>query len=188
MSGIINIIPEGGKMGDIGKGLKNIMEKIAYHIPGYAGYQKREKRRETDHLYRMYLVEKLREAKIDFDEVANAITDKGNLDLLKPVDRIYKKLEKTIDNVRFADHGYKPFFDVVSIDFPELEKLYNFDLSLNENIKTLKEKVDIIAKAIDSDTLLPLLEGLMKFIDELNKKLVRREDIITTIIGGKENG
>ena len=131
-------------MGDIGKGLQNIMEKIAYHIPGYAGYQKRERRRETDHLYRMHLVDKLREIKRSFDEVSNAITDKRNLDLLKPVDRIYKKLEKVTDKVRFADHGYKPFFDVVSIDFEELEKLYNFDLSLNEDIIALKEKVDMI--------------------------------------------
>ncbi len=175
-------------MGDIGKGLKNLMEKIAFHIPGYAGYQKREKRRETDHLYRMYLVEKLREIKRDLDEITNAITNKGNLDLLTPVDRIYKKLEKLTDKVRFADHGYKPFFDVVSIDFPELEKIYNFDLSFNEDITKFKEKVDILSKAIDSDTLVPLLEGLIKFIDELNEKLLSRENIITTIIGGNENG
>lgn len=172
-------------MGDLGKGLKNVIEKIAYHIPGYAGYQKREKRRETDHLYRMYLVEKLRELKRSFDEVANTITDKKNLDLLKPVDRIYKKLEKITDKVRFADYGYRPFFDVVSIDFPELEKLYNFDLSLNTDIQALKEKIDMLAKPLDSDTLFPLLEGFMKSIDEFNEKIASREEVIMTITGGK---
>ena len=172
-------------MGDIGKGLRNIIEKIAYHIPGYAGYQKRERRRETDHLYRMYLVEKMREIKRFFDEVSNQITNMGNLDLLKPVDRIYKKLEKVTDKIRFADHGYKGFFDVVSVDFPELEKLYNFDLSLNEDIGAIKEKVDMLAKALDSDTLLPHLEGFMKSIDEFNEKLVSRDEIITGISGGK---
>ncbi|MCK4234782.1 hypothetical protein KAX75_10155 [candidate division WOR-3 bacterium] len=172
-------------MGDIGKGLRNIMEKIAYHIPGYAGYQKREKRRETDHLYRMYLVEKLRSVKRVFDEVSTKITDIGNLDLLKPIDRIFKKLEKVTDTVRFADHGYKGFFDVVSVDFPELEKLYNFDLSLNEDIGALKEKVTVLAKALDSDTLLPLLEGFLKSIDEFNEKLALRDECITGISGGK---
>jgi len=172
-------------MGDIGKGLRNIIEKIAYHIPGYAGYQKRERRRETDHLYRMYLVEKMREIKRIFDEVANQITNMGNLDLLKPVDRIYKKLEKVTDKIRFADHGYKGFFDVVSVDFPELEKLYNFDLSLNEDIGAIKEKVDMLAKALDSDTLLPHLEGFMKSIDEFNEKMVSRDEVITAISGGK---
>ncbi len=172
-------------MGDIGKGLRNIIEKIAYHIPGYAGYQKRERRRETDHLYRMYLVEKMREIKRIFDEVANQITNMGNLDLLKPVDRIYKKLEKVTDKIRFADHGYKGFFDVVSVDFPELEKLYNFDLSLNEGIGAIKEKVDMLAKALDSDTLPPHLEGFMKSIDEFNEKMVSRDEVITAISGGK---
>lgn len=172
-------------MGDIGKGLRNIIEKIAYHIPGYAGYQKRERRRETDHLYRMYLVEKMREIKRIFDEVANQITNMGNLDLLKPVDRIYKKLEKVTDKIRFADHGYKGFFDVVSVDFPELEKLYNFDLSLNEDIGAIKEKVDMLAKALDSDTLLPHLEGFMKSIDEFNEKMVSRDEVITAVSGGK---
>ena len=172
-------------MGDIGKGLQNIMEKIAYHIPGYAGYQKRERRRETDHLYRMHLVDKLREIKRSFDEISNAITDKRNLDLLKPVDRIYKKLEKVTDKVRFADHGYKPFFDVVSIDFEELEKLYNFDLSLNEDIIALKEKVNMLSKAVDSDTLIPLLEGFMKAIDEFDEKMASRDEVITTVLGGK---
>jgi len=172
-------------MGDIGKGLRNIIEKIAYHIPGYAGYQKRERRRETDHLYRMYLVEKMREIKRIFDEVSNQITNMGNLDLLKPVDRIYKKLEKVTDKIRFADHGYKGFFDVVSVDFPELEKLYNFDLSLNEDIGAIKEKVDMLAKALDSDTLLPHLEGFMKSIDEFNEKMVSRDEVITAISGGK---
>lgn len=172
-------------MGDIGKGLRNIIEKIAYHIPGYAGYQKRERRRETDHLYRMYLVEKMREIKRIFDEVSNRITNMGNLDLLKPVDRIYKKLEKVTDKIRFADHGYKGFFDVVSVDFPELEKLYNFDLSLNEDIGAIKEKVDMLAKALDSDTLLPHLEGFMKSIDEFNEKMVSRDEVITAVSGGK---
>ncbi|MBA7606006.1 hypothetical protein ES703_13144 [subsurface metagenome] len=172
-------------MGDIGKGLRNIIEKIAYHIPGYAGYQKRERRRETDHLYRMYLVEKMREIKRIFDEVSNQITNMGNLDLLKPVDRIYKKLEKVTDKIRFADHGYKGFFDVVSVDFPELEKLYNFDLSLNEDIGAIKEKVDMLAKALDSDTLLPHLEGFMKSIDEFNEKMVSRDEVITAVSGGK---
>lgn len=172
-------------MGDIGKGLRNIIEKISYHIPGYAGYQKRERRRETDHLYRMYLVEKMREIKRIFDEVSNQITNMGNLDLLKPVDRIYKKLEKVTDKIRFADHGYKGFFDVVSVDFPELEKLYNFDLSLNEDIGAIKEKVDMLAKALDSDTLLPHLEGFMKSIDEFNEKMVSRDEVITAVSGGK---
>ncbi|MCK4584245.1 hypothetical protein KAU13_02395 [candidate division WOR-3 bacterium] len=172
-------------MGDIGKGLRNIIEKIAYHIPGYAGYQKRERRRETDHLYRMYLVEKMREIKRIFDEVSNQITNMGNLDLLKPVDRIYKKLEKVTDKIRFAGHGYKGFFDVVSVDFPELEKLYNFDLSLNEDIGAIKEKVDMLAKALDSDTLLPHLEGFMKSIDEFNEKMVSRDEVITAVSGGK---
>ncbi len=172
-------------MGDIGKGLRNIIEKITYHIPGYAGYQKRERRRETDHLYRMYLVEKMREIKRIFDEVSNQITNMGNLDLLKPVDRIYKKLEKVTDKIRFADHGYKGFFDVVSVDFPELEKLYNFDLSLNEDIGAIKEKVDMLAKALDSDTLLPHLEGFMKSIDEFNEKMVSRDEVITAVSGGK---
>ncbi|MCK4395171.1 hypothetical protein KAW96_01095 [candidate division WOR-3 bacterium] len=172
-------------MGDIGKGLRNTIEKIAYHIPGYAGYQKRERRRETDHLYRMYLVKKMREIKRIFDEVSNQITNMGNLDLLKPVDRIYKKIEKVTDKIRFADHGYKGFFDVVSVDFPELEKLYNFDLSLNEDIGAIKEKVDMLAKALDSDTLLPHLEGFMKSIDEFNEKIVSRDEVITAVSGGK---
>lgn len=176
---------KGGPMGDIGKGLKNLMEKIAFHIPGYAGYQKREKRRETDHLYRMYLVEKLREIKRQFDEIANQITDKKDLDLLKPVDRIFKKLEKVTDTIRFADHGYKGFFDVVAVDFPELEKLYNFDLSLNNDVLALKEKVDVIAKALDSDTLMPHLEGFLKSLNEFNEKLATRDECITGITGGK---
>jgi hypothetical protein len=172
-------------MGDIGKGLRNLMEKIAYHIPGYAGYQKREKRRETDHLYRMHLVDKLREIRRAFDEVSTQISDMGNLDLLKPVDRIFKKLEKVTDKIRFADHGYKGFFDVVAVDFPELEKIYNFDLSLAEDVKALKEKVDVISKALDSDTLVPLLEGFLKSIDEFNEKLATRDECITGLSGGK---
>ena len=172
-------------MGDIGKGLRNLMEKIAYHIPGYAGYQKREQRRETDHLYRMHLVDKLREIRRAFDEVSTQISDMRNLDLLKPVDRIFKKLEKITDKVRFADHGYKGFFDVVSVDFPELEKIYNFDLSLAEDVKLLKEKVDVIGKALDSDTLTPLLEGFLKSIDEFNEKLATRDECITGLSGGK---
>jgi len=172
-------------VGDIGKGLRNLIEKIAFHIPGYAGYQKREKRRETDHLYRMHLVEKLRGIKRSFDEVATEISNKGNLDLLKPVDRIFKKLEKVTDTIRFADHGYKAFFDVVAADFSELEKLYNFDLSLQNDISALKEKVSILSKALDSDTLMPLLEGFMKALNELNEKLATRDECITGISGGK---
>jgi cupin superfamily acireductone dioxygenase involved in methionine salvage len=132
----------------------------------------------------MHLVEKMREIKRSFDEVSNEITNMGNLDLLKPVDRIYKKLEKVTDRIRFADHGYKGFFDVVSVDFPELEKLYNFDLSMNDDIAALKEKVEMLTKALDTDTLLPHLETFMKSIDEFNEKIISRDEVITTTSGG----
>jgi hypothetical protein len=66
-----------------------------------------------------------------------------------------------------------------------LEKLYNFDLSLQNDISALKEKVSILSKALDSDTLMSLLEGFMKALNELNEKLATRDECITGISGGK---
>lgn len=117
----------------------NFIEKILLKIPGFKGYLEREYRRETDHLFRQYLVQRLGEGKKRLSEAVRAAVDTGRLSMLNAVDPASNLLEKVENRIRFASQGYSGFFDAVKIGQKELDTLYAFDQALLTGIDDLVE-------------------------------------------------
>ena len=62
-------------------------------------------------------------------------TDAGQIGALFLFGRMDGRLDGLSQGIRFADYGVSGFFDVVKINEPELEAIYQFDLSLVEDIE-----------------------------------------------------
>ena len=165
---------------DLADKFRGFVETVAKKIPGYAGYLKREERRDSDKLLRNHLEKSLRAHKDKLDRIAVEITDAGSIGLLKPINTATKMMEKVVDRVRFADRGYSGFFDRDRIGEPELEKLYNFDMGLEQGVDEIGRKVAKVAGAMGGvaeteSALSVLVEELEKF----NDRLTERESAIT---------
>jgi len=162
---------------------KNFFEKLGIFIPGYKGYAEREGRRETDKLLRDKLAQTLSHEKNVLDEIMLTLTSSQRLSVLNEVDRAKKKLEKVVDRLKFASYGASGFFDVVQIKEGELDKLYQFDLSLAESVSQIGADIENTKKALSKtdDEIKQTANRLSDMLNEFNKKLDSRKQCILEV-------
>lgn len=110
----------------------NWFERILHKIPGFKGYYEKEFRRDADRLQREFIVTQLHGVKKSLSPVIQAVSRQKNLALLTEYDLLSKSLEKTINEVRYADQGYSGFFDLIKIKEAELDLVYRLDSEMVE--------------------------------------------------------
>ena len=151
---------------------RRMLERLTGLIPGYNRYQQLEKRRDADRANRDILYGDLKEQIDALERLNLALTDAKKIDDLDDVDRAVRKLRTVADRIRLADYGVSGFFDALKIEEEELDRMYDFDLSLAEQVKAIKDKVAEIK--VDEPVIEHLLE-LDLLIDGLDQRFSKRE-------------
>ena len=141
-----------------------LLEKITRIIPGIAGYQDREKRRDADKAIRMKAADEVAKCRGLLSEAMNDLSRSGGLRNLKVIgnlERMTTRLERTEDELRFAPSGYAGWFDSKGITLQDLERLYEYDLGLLSSAQALPDYIgDISRIGTDSDWTSGLDEAL----------------------------
>ncbi|MCP4228877.1 MAG: hypothetical protein GY771_01845 [bacterium] len=158
-------------------GIKDFLMKI---IPGYAGYVEKETRREADKLLRMHLADKLEVEKKKAQGVRGKMVDDGIIKLLDDIDRIDLIFENLVDSLRFSSYGYAGFFDAVKVKEDALDRLYDFDASLAQDIEAVAAKVEEVKAEYGGD-LKPKLDELKDMLKEFEAKLEQRQNVIAEV-------
>jgi multidrug efflux pump subunit AcrA (membrane-fusion protein) len=154
---------------------RRMLERLAGLIPGYNRYQQLEKRRDADRANRDILYGDLKEQVDALEKLNIALSDAKKIDDLDDVDRALRKLRTVADRIRLADYGVSGFFDALKIEEEELDRMYDFDLSLGEQVKAIKDKVAEIK--VDE----PIIEHLLELdllIDGLDQRFDKRERVM----------
>lgn len=165
---------------------QNILERIVEVIPGYRSYRQRERRREVDKSLRTYVANIIRSFMRKLRNLSQPLTEAGKLDLLDDIDNLYRRLESVADKTLLASYGYSGFFDAVKIKEQELSALYDFDLKLLEQVKTLDSLLspeDEKSLASDSVLLSERLRQIEKNIRQIESLLIDRTNLIINIKG-----
>ncbi len=160
---------------------RNWLERLVDKIPGFRGFQDRELRREVDKLQREHLAKELGQIKQAVRGKAQAYTDAGQIGVLHLFDRIDRRLDGLSQAIRFADYGQSGFFDVVKINEPELEALYQFDLSLVEDLGRLAGDVAAIPLPGQGDPQ-AACEQVLGRIATLNDKWAERKNVVSGVV------
>jgi hypothetical protein len=121
---------------------KNLLEKLADAVPGLKGYRDKEARRDTDKRFREYLGSRVDRVRGDLDDVKRTLVNDGILDGLDDLDRLSQKLFKAANLIRHASYGYSGFFDQLKIKETELDKIYQYDLSLLSDVENLEKQIE----------------------------------------------
>jgi hypothetical protein len=154
---------------------RNWLERLTEKIPGYSGYVDRERRRDIDKLHREHLADRLRSIKAPLTDVMRELSNGGRLFEVGPLDLALKKLDRIENRVRFASYGYSGFFDVVKIEQPQLDAIYQFDLGLVEHIDKLEAKAgELKANAGTSEGLKVAAAEVAGEIDSLDRAFDER--------------
>jgi len=159
----------------------NPLQRLMEAIPGFSGYLEREQRRDADKLLREFLAEDIGEIIERIERIATEWSKAGELDYLDDLEEIAGRLGRAADNLRYADYGYSGFFDLVKIDADDLNRFYQYDLSLRSFIADIGEDVETLADAAD-DELEDALADLEDDIDELNEMIEDRENVATDLV------
>ncbi len=160
---------------------RNWLERLGEKIPGFRGFQDRQLRRQVDKLQREHLAQEVSRMKVAVRGKARSYTDAGQIGLLHLFDRLDRKLDGLAQAIRFADYGFSGIFDVVKFREEELEKLYQFDLSLLDDLSHLSGDLAAVPLPGQGDAR-DGLEQAARRLELLEEKWSGRKNVISDVV------
>lgn len=158
---------------------RNALERLIASIPGWGGYQKRQKRRQADKMLREALAVKLREQRQRLSSAQKKLIAHGRLDLVDDVESAVTQLKTFTDRIRFASYGYAGLFDAVKVGDEELQQLYEFDAALLDYVERLDTANEHLLDAITTDTQVEeTLDSIQQIVQEANATFEQREHLL----------
>lgn len=166
---------------DEAKAQRNWLERLGEKIPGISGFHDRELRRDVDKKQREYLAQSIAGLKGDVRHQAQAYTDAAQIGSLHLFDRLDRRLDGLAQSIRFSDYGATGFFDVEKIGEAELAKIYDFDLSLLDDLNSLSGFLSAIPAPGEGDPKAGV-EAALKGLSDLEEKWSERRTVINDIV------
>lgn len=155
---------------------RNFVETILRYIPGFRGYLEKEYRRDSDELEREWLADRLQRSKRAIDELTRPLADRGQIDVLPQVDRLRGRMDKLIARIRGAMQGYSGFFDLVRVREDLLDRVYEHDVALMQEVDALGRAVEALPE--EQDRIASRLTDLFEQVDGLEQRWDTREDML----------
>lgn len=156
----------------------DLLEQLSRVVPGIAGYQEREKTRDSDKAVREKAASAVARCR---EKMAAAIADlsrSGDMAAMKsigPMDRLSTRLEKLEDELRFASYGYRGFFHGTGINEDDLARIYEYDLELLNEVKDLEGLVPDEDASLDGGV--SWLADLEKSLETVNRSMRDRKKV-----------
>jgi hypothetical protein len=168
---------------DEARGQRNWLERLGEKIPGYRGFQDRELRRDVDRTLREHLASELGRLKGLLRDHSRGFVDAGKIAALNGFDRLDRQIDGLSQAIRFSDYGASGLFDAVKIGEPELQRLYEFDSSVVDDIAQLESEVAALPAASGDDPA-PALDHLLQQARALDGKWRQRGQVISNAVQG----
>jgi hypothetical protein len=121
---------------------RNWVETVLRYIPGFRGYLEKEYRRESDRLLRGWMADRLRQCKRVMDRLARDLLEAQQIAILPQIDRLRGRMDTLLGRIEGAMAGYSGFFDFVRVDEHLLDRIYEHDLALMQQIEALTQKIE----------------------------------------------
>lgn len=158
------------------KGFADRVESWMARVPGVRTYREREHRRETDKKLREHLASGLQEVRSQLKKIVLDSSTRGEMDSLAGLDRLSSHLQQMIDAIRYAAYGYGGIFDLEKIRQDELDRLYNFDFTLAEDLERIRKSVEEIGQAATPEARKKKAEEAESFLASMETKFQQRKD------------
>ncbi|MEN6449643.1 MAG: hypothetical protein ABFC96_04045 [Thermoguttaceae bacterium] len=151
------------------------LEELMRQLPGFRGYLDRDCRRESDELLRNWMADRLERSKRAIDELARRLADAAAIDLLPMIDRLRVRLDRLLARIRGAMQGYSGLFDLVAIDAPLLDRVYEHDAQLGQQV----DAFTALAEQLRQPNSAPAtIAELLRQSDEIERQWDGREEIL----------
>jgi hypothetical protein len=155
----------------------SLLEKALRLIPGYRGYSKKEKLRDTDKLVRETLFQELKIVSRNLSAAFEMLVmyDRDYRD----VDRVNLALDTFSTKVRHAPHGYSGLFDPIKVGEDDIERIISFDVSMLERASQLVDASEQVKNAAKKEEdVFAAQERVSSLFDELTALFDARASLI----------
>jgi len=156
---------------------RGLLKRIQLHIPGFAGYRRREDLRQADSILRLQLANKLKDIRNGLENTRQTFVDNKELKVLEPLGRVIFECQEFEGLIRHAEQGYSGISFAIRVEEAELEHLYEHDLKLLDGLKALEEKIEGMRKS--SAEALGFIREFSNSVSDLKNTFKRRWHIIT---------
>lgn len=156
-----------------------IFKSVARIFPGIPSYQEREGLRSQDKIIREQLAARIDEQANHIQEIQIKLTNKAILQPLAHLDREARKMMRLADTIRFASYGYAGLFAGVKVDEQKLAQLYDYDLSLHQEIEELAVAVGNLQQRQDDEWKTDSLDDFQQAMNRLEERLAKRKSVFT---------
>ncbi|HJJ76240.1 MAG TPA: hypothetical protein O0W80_03805 [Methanocorpusculum sp.] len=158
---------------------RGILKKIQLFIPGFSGYRKKEDLRIADSMLRNQVADNFKTSVlIPIEMVREHAANSLELDLMNDIAGVLSKAKTLESSIRHAEQGYSGISAAVRIREDELDKLYEYDLSLFEAVNALalkaKEARGLAENGAFSDVktvLFSLKSDIMEFSSVFDRRM-----------------
>ncbi len=161
------------------KGVSDRVESWLARIPGIRTYRTKEQLRATDKQVREHLASRLQESRALLKRVTLDLNQRGLLEPLDEIDRLSSHLQQMADTLRYASYGYGGIFDLVKIRAEALGRLYEFDLSLMDDLDAIHAEVLELRPDIPPDEWSARIREAEERMDGLERRFLQRKDFMS---------
>ena len=157
---------------------KTGFERLLDLLPGFHGYRRKEFLREDDRIVRNYLVNILSEAIRVLEDVEALIIDR-DYPTADRLEEVLRDLRKLTDEIRWAESGYSPHYNIVKVREEELKKIIEIDEGLISDVEGLKKFVeDMRNDAFMGNPIREKVAELYNTIYGIRQKWLKRIELI----------
>lgn len=157
---------------------QDIFKKLLSKVPGFKGYIERENRRSSDKLLRGMVAERYEEQWRRISGLQRDLISEGGLVYVDDLESAAIKIRQFIDRVKTATYGYAGLFDAVKVREDELQKMYQYDLSLLDGAEEVKRAVDNVEASMGSEGLPASIRHLTGLAQNMVELFNRRAEVI----------
>ena len=162
---------------------RGIIKKIELFIPGYKGYREKEDLRIADSLLRNQLANQMQSVIESVQRSKEGLAKSMNFTLLNDIGELDNSMQALMNKIRHAQQGYSGISADIRIEQNELNKLYEWDLSLLQLTDILKQRSSELEDLVSQNSprtkgqILDLKKETTNFVEVFQKRI----DSITNI-------
>jgi len=157
----------------------DILRSVARMFPGIPSYQEREGLRAQDKIIREQLASRLTEQTDNLRQIMAELTSRAILMPLGTLDMLCRKLMRLSDTIRFANYGYAGLVSGSPVDEQKLAELYDYDLSLHQEVEELAVAVSTLQQRRDEEWRSGSLQGFQQLVRRLEERINKRQAVFT---------
>ena len=154
-----------------------ILTKTARILPGIGSYQDKESIRESDKKLRDHISTILTSSMKTVERLKTEISRRGSLSFLKELDDLSRHIDKLSRTITFSSRGYAGVFDSNQVDEKALSDLFEFDVSLKEEVGNLGSLVSNISEK-KGELTAQMLDEVRNFLFRIEEKMKERESLL----------